>query len=175
MTALKKIITATILLTMASITNSFAHEATVIDTTQPSHINNSFAVNENNDRTDIEANPAVSTKFSTLFPKATSQVWTAGADNFWVSFLNNGRKANASFTLKGKLNYIITHCAIENLPEVFSNKITSEYGSYQLFDAKEITAHGTVAYQAILKDSKGFITLKYTSEGVEEIQQVKKQ
>ena len=64
---------------------------------------------------------------------------------------------------------------MENLPAAFSKTITNKYASYHLFNAIEIAAYGTVAYQAILENSKDFITLKYTSEGVEEIQQVKKQ
>ena len=64
---------------------------------------------------------------------------------------------------------------MENLPAAFSKTITSNYASYHLFNAIEIAAYSTVAYQAILENSKDFITLKYTSEGIEEIQQVKKQ
>ncbi len=64
---------------------------------------------------------------------------------------------------------------MEHLPIAFSKSIKKDYASYHLFYAKEITAHGTVAYQAILEDSKGYVTLKYTSGGVKEIQQVKKQ
>ena len=95
-------------------------------------------------------------------------------DNCWVSFLNNSRKAKASFSPKGILNYIITDCAMENLPEAFSKKIMNKYASYHLFNAIEIAAYSTVAYQAVLENSKGYITLKYTPDGVEEIQQVKK-
>jgi hypothetical protein len=172
MTVLKKMITATILFTIASITNSFAQEAPAIDTLQPSYEHNDLNEKEKNSHLDVAVNPVVTSKFSTLFPDATSEVWTAGTDNFRVSFLNNNRKANASFTLKGKLNYLITVCALEHLPEAFSKKITNDYATYHLFDAIEITAHNTVAYQAVLTDSKGYITLRYTSEGIEEIQRL---
>lgn len=176
MTHSSKIITATILLTVSLVTNSFAQEATTIAFMQPSYTSNTLDVKENKSiETNFEANPVITTKFSTLFPTATNQQWTPGADNVWVSFLNNGQKANASFTPKGKLKYIITNYAMENLPGAFSKTITNEYASYHLLKAIEIKAHGAVAYQAILEDSKGYITLKYTSEGVEEIQQVKKQ
>ena len=76
---------------------------------------------------------------------------------------------------KGKLNYLIIDIPMENLPGAFSKKITNEYASYQLLNAVEITAHGIVAYQVILEDCKGYVTLRYTSEGVEIMQQVKKQ
>lgn len=170
-----KIIAATVLLSVALLTNSYAQEATTIAMVQPSYTNNTFNVEDNKSiKTDFAANPVITAKFSTLFPTATSQKWTSGADNVWVSFLHDGQKASASFTPKGKLNYIITNCAMENLPAAFSKTITNQYAAYHLFNAIKIAAHGNVAYQAILEDSYGYITLKYTSEGIEEIQQVKK-
>ncbi len=157
-------------------TNSYAQKATSIAAVQPSYIHNTLNVEENTGtKVDPTANAAVSAKFATIFPTATEQKWTASDDNYWVSFVNNGRKTKASFTLKGKLNYIITNCSMENLPAAFSKTITSKYASYSLFNAIEINAHETVTYQAVVEDGKGFITLKYTSEGVEELQQVKKQ
>ena len=92
-----------------------------------------------------------------------------------VSFLIKGRKGNAGFTAKAELNYVITDCNVEQLPVAFSKTIKIDYAFYHLFNAKKIAAYKTVAYQEILEDSKGFITLKYTSEGVKEVQQVKKQ
>ena len=176
MTHSTKIFATTILLTVALCTNVFAQAVTDVATNHLSYSKNTFSPKENSSiNKDFRADPAITVRFSNLFPTATDQKWTAGADNFWVSFLNNGRKANASVTLKGKLNYMITDCAMENLPAAFSKKIINDYASYQLFNAIEIKAHGSVAYQAILEDSKGYITLKYTSEGVEVIQQVKKQ
>ena len=126
-------------------------------------------------KTDDGANAAIVSKFSTLIPSATNLKWTNSADNFLVSFLIKGRKGNAGFTAKAELNYAITDCNVEQLPVAFSKTIKIDYAFYHLFNAKKITAYKTVAYQEILEDSKGFITLKYTSEGVEEVQQVKKQ
>lgn len=171
-----KLFALTMLITGTLFSNAYAQDATAIATVQTSGPNNNFDAKENNTiKTDLEANPVVAAKFSALFPTASTQKWSAGTDNYWVSFLNNGRKVKASFTQAGKLNYAITDCAIQHLPATFSKTITDIYSSYQLFNAIEITAHGTVAYQAILEDSKGYVTLKYTSDGVEEIQQVKKQ
>ncbi|MFT3674273.1 MAG: hypothetical protein QM781_00100 [Chitinophagaceae bacterium] len=112
--------------------------------------------------------------FSTLFPNASQQKWTSSDDNSFVSFLNNGRKATASFTAKGKLNYVITDCSMNDLPAAFSKNIKKDYAAYQLFHAIEIKAHGQTAYQVVLENAAGFITLKSTADGIEEIQQVKK-
>lgn len=112
--------------------------------------------------------------FSTLFPHASQQKWSSAEGNSFVSFLNNGRKATASFTEKGKLNYVITECSIQDLPDAFSKNIKKDYTAYELFHAIEIKAHGETAYQAVLENATGYITLKFTTDGVEEIQHVKK-
>ena len=175
MTHSTKFIALIILLTVAFFTNINAQDANAIAGIRPSYINNAFSGEENiSNKKNVAASPVVLAEFATLFPTATMQNWTASADNCWISFLQNGRKAKASLTQKGKVNYIITDCAMENLPDALSKAITSQYASYRLFNAIEIEAHGTVAYQAILENSKNFITLKCTSEGIDEIQQVKK-
>lgn len=176
MTHSAKIIATTILLTGALSTNIFAQQAYTSSVTEQSFAKNTNAIEANNGtKTAFTADPKTEARFSALFPTASQAQWTAGTNNSWVSFLKDGRKANASFTLEGKLNYVITECEMEHLPGAFSKTIKKEYASYSLFNAIEIKAHGAVAYQAVLENSKGFITLKYTSDGIEEIQQVKKQ
>ena len=113
-------------------------------------------------------------KFSSMYPGATSPQWTTSQDNLWVSFLHNGRKSSASFNLKGKMNYVILDCGIDQLPAAFSNTIKKEYASYSLCNAIQIKAHDAVAYQVVLENSASFLTLKYTSEGVEEVGKVTK-
>ena len=120
------------------------------------------------------ASPAMETRFFTLFPNATEQKWGITTENSFVSFLNNGSKATASFTSKGKLSYVITACTMAQMPEAFSKAITNNYAGYQLFHAIEIKAYGETVYQAIIENAAGFRTLKYTTDGVEEIKYVKK-
>ena len=171
-----KIIAASVLIAATFSTNSFAQQAYASTTKLQSNERNAIDPLVNNSiKSNDATNAAITAKFAALFPNSSNQVWSSTGDNSWVSFLNEGRKANASFTSKGKMSYIITDCTMENLPFAFSKTIKNEYASYSLFNAIEIKAHGAVVYQAILEDSKGFITLKYTSDGVEQIQQVKKQ
>ena len=175
MTASTKIIAVTFLLSIGLSSASFAQQSFASYSVKLSDANTTAFVDENSNAKTVDVTDAlIVSKFSSLFPNATNLKWANSADNYWVSFLNNNRKAKASFTPKGILNYIITDCAMENLPAAFSKTITSNYASYHLFNAIEIAAYNTVAHQAILENSTGFITLKYTSEGVEEIQQVKK-
>ncbi|MEO6253816.1 MAG: hypothetical protein ABIO79_10945 [Ferruginibacter sp.] len=122
----------------------------------------------------VLANPAAESSFSKLFPAATQVKWSSIDNYFWASFVNEGRKAKASFTQKGALNYLITDCNMEQLPTQFSKFINKDYAGYRLFNAIEIKAYDATAYQAVVENDKGFVTLKYTADGVEILQQVKK-
>ena len=176
MTSSIKFIVATFFLLIGLSITSFAQQSYVSNSVKLTDVINAGVVDENsNTKAVYVADALIVSKFSSLYPNATNLKWANSGNNYWVSFLNNSRKAKASFTQKGILNYIITDCVMENLPAPFSKTITNKYASYHLFNAIEIAAYDTLAYQAILENSKDFITLKYTSEGVEEIQQVKKQ
>lgn len=109
-----------------------------------------------------------------LYPQASEVVWSKMQDNYYVSFLNQGRKAKASFSAKGKMNYCITECSAQQLPADLLSTIRKEYTGYTVFNSVEINAHNTTAYQAIIENNVGFITLRYSSNTVEEVEQVKK-
>lgn len=171
-----KAIAATALIIVLSSGNSYAQEVSSVSAPgKTAYASTTAATAEKNNHISAAVvNPITAAKFSTLFPAATNQKWTGKDNNVWVSFLNNGRKATASFTPKGKMNYVITDCAMEQLPESFRKTISKEYASYSLYNAIEIKAYDAVAYQVVLENASTYITLKFTSEGVEEIQQLKK-
>lgn len=170
-----KIIAVTILFTAVATSTTIAQQSYTAVLTEAAHVNNSISLKTVNvARTVPAANSKTEARFAALFPNASNLQWIAGANNYWVSFLNNGRKANASFTAKGKMNYLITVCAMEDLPAAFSKIIQKEYAAYRLFNAFEIKAQNAVTCQAILEDDHDYITLNYTIDGVEKIQQVKK-
>lgn len=176
MTQKIKSIAATMFLCFGIASFSFAqnayanNEIKVNQTTNPV----SATAAENIPMENVVISPEMEAKFINLFPHATAQKWTAAVETYFVSFTNNGSKATASFNTNGKINYVITTCTMDQLPADFSKAIKTNYAGYQLFNAKEIKAYGATAYQAILENATGYITLKYTIDGVEEIQQVKK-
>lgn len=162
-----KVIAATFLLSLGINTLSFAQDMVAVHPVKTTTIISS----------DEENNPGenvVISNFSSLFPNASQPKWAVSGGNNFVSFLNAGRKATASFTSKGSLNYVLTSCGTENLPSGFNKSIKKYYAGYQLFNATEIKAYGETAYQAVLENATTFVTLKYTTDGMEEIQQVKK-
>ncbi len=174
MTLRIKLIAATCCFVAGFPSLSQAQEMNANTLVQPAIATTRGTLSDNDTENSLAENTAIKTLFSMLFPLATAPQWSQNGANNFVSFLNNGRKASACFSPKGKLNYTITACDADQLPKDFRKKISKSYKSYHLFHATQITAYGETAYQAIMENTTGFITLKYTSEGVEEIQQVKK-
>jgi len=116
----------------------------------------------------------IKTNFVLLFPNATDAQWSISKKSIYVSFLNQGRKTNACFDAKGKLSYTITNCTSAQLPTEFTQMLSSTYDEYALFNAKEITSKGIIWYQIILENDTEFLTLYYSSEGIEEGKRLKK-
>lgn len=131
---------------------------------------------DNNEGVPVMDNPdaGLVAKLSALFPKSTNQQWRQLSNGYYVTFINNGEKANASFSLQGDMNYVITNCKMEHLPTAFRNTILKKYSGYKLANAIEINAYNAVAHQAILENASGFVTLKATSQGIEEVRYHKK-
>ena len=107
-------------------------------------------------------------------PNATAQEWRMMNNGYYVSFLNSGRKAKAMLSQKGKMNYAITDCTLAQLPSSMQKKIASQYAAYTFVNAVEINAYDAIAHQAVLQNSSGYITLKATREGIEEVDTQKK-
>ena len=124
----------------------------------------------------VIANPDAKlvTALVATFPTATAQEWRMLNNGYYVSFMNSGRKAKAMFTQKGKMSYAITDCSLEQLPAPMRKKIASDYAAYTFVNAIEINAYDAIAHQAVLQNQAGYITLKATPDGVEQIDTQKK-
>lgn len=172
MTRLAKIMAASLLFNAALLTTAFAQQS--IASAETDYAKTTSEIVTNNSRP-VAVNAKTKASFVMQFPNASKPLWASIGDNYYVSFLNNGRKASAVFTAKGGMNYCMTECSMENLPESFRKTIQKEYAGYSLLKGTEIKAYGTIAYQAVLENNTGFKTLKYTEDGIEQIGQIKKQ
>jgi hypothetical protein len=112
--------------------------------------------------------------FALLFPNASRQKWSFSVTGSFVSFCNGDRKARAAFDANGEMKYVITDCDINHIPPAFSKIIRDDYSGYLLYHATEIKAHGETAYTAILENATGYIMLKFTRDGLEEMEEVRK-
>jgi hypothetical protein len=121
-----------------------------------------------------ETNPKLLKSFNNLFPTAGNELWSRLDNNYFVSFEKNGNKSRASFNSKGLLNYIISTCNVQNLPEAFQQTISKKYSAYTMYNASQIKAYETEVYQAILENSTGFITLRFSEEETTEISKINK-
>lgn len=170
---LLKAIAATTLITVLSYGNSYGQKIYDNTSLTIAYSSKSHTTDEKTAKTgSMVTNPLIAAKFATSFPAASNQQWTDNDKVFWVSFLNNGCKARASFNTKGKMNYLITDCAMEQLPEPFRKTINRKFALYTLYHAIKINAYDAVAYQVVLENTSTYITLKFTSEGVEEVQKI---
>jgi hypothetical protein len=122
----------------------------------------------------IEKYQKASKSFSIMFPNFVEQEWTETNDALYVSFINDGHKTRASFSKNGTLNYAIADYKLEQLPAMLQQYINTECPGYTVFNAIKITAYSSTAYQVILENTSGFITLKSTIDGVEKTGHVSK-
>ena len=164
---------------VAAVTENFASPVTA-----------PFASNANNAAPEVHAVPetkaaavrtvsnvptaAAKNLFTELFPDAREVKWSSLAAGQVVCFLNKGHKVMAGFDPRGRLTYIITTLSGEQLPIEFGQVLSSDYGSFRLLSAKEVKAHGETAYYATLEGANEYVTLKYTRDGMEVEQLVKK-
>ena len=162
-----KSIPAIIFFSLVLFTQSFAQDMIAVNKGQSENSSHSSGESASKEITAARS-------FSALFPNATEQKWVGTTENSFVYFLNNGRKARASFNDKGAMNYVITNCSMEDLPADLSKSIKTSYAAYKIFDAIEIKAYGETAYQVVMENAASFLTLKYTVDGVEEIKLIKK-
>ena len=116
----------------------------------------------------------IANKFAAMFPAAQNQVWATDSKGQSVSFINEGRKTRAGFTINGLVNYVITDCNMDQLSTDFQNFISKNYEGYQLLNGIDIISMGDHTQQAIMQNASGFVTLQATKDGIEAIQKVKK-
>ena len=118
-------------------------------------------------------NDRLLSSFVVLFPDATGAEWKKMADCYYVSFQDKGRKSRAVFTPEGVMNYAITDCRLESLPESFRSRIALEYTGYSLLNAIEIRIPSGRTYQAILENASGYVMLRGAAGGISATSQQK--
>ena len=121
-----------------------------------------------------ETNPKLIRNFSQLFPTTEKVSWSKMNNGFYASFDKDGQHTSAVFTNNGLLNYTITSCSLEQLPATLQQSISKKYNGYRLFNASQIRSNGTEAYNVVLENANGFVTLQHTEDGTAEIKKVNK-
>ncbi len=119
-------------------------------------------------------NAKVAASFNRLFQAAGDVQWISSGQISEAHFITNGRKTKAVFAANGQLSYAIATCSLQQLPATLQIQIQKQYAGYSLLNAVEIKAYDAVAYQIILENENGYVTLKSTDDGVEEVNTVTK-
>jgi hypothetical protein len=156
----------------------YAQESTLFNRSSSVLIsyNNSSAPKTLNIGLPVIANPDAKLRaiLLSIFPDAANQQWRNLNGFYYVTFLNNDRKARAVFTLKGDMNYATTDCQLEDLPASLRMRILKSYPDFTLLNALEIKAFEALAYHAVLENASGYVTLKSAGNVIEELDVRKK-
>ncbi len=172
--AIKKA-TATLFLSATVWGYSYAQQAYNVTPVKRSiEINESSVNNTVASKITDKPSAAVQARFNSSYPAAANPVWICTDQFSYVSFVNNGQHGDASFGPGGELNYVILQCEISQLPNTFRSAIERNYKSYQPFNIKQINAYDTTVFQVVIENTREFIILRCTSDGIEELRHVKK-
>ncbi len=118
--------------------------------------------------------PKVARKFFLLFPDAASPSWIKETGFLYVSFVNNGNKATASFNPKGSMNYCISYIQEENFPADLLQKVKGSYPADEIFSIKEITTEEITMHEIVLLNSQHYTVISLTPNGIAEIRKIKR-
>jgi hypothetical protein len=111
---------------------------------------------------------AVEESFKKKFPDAQKIKWEKENTEYEASFVVNGIKTSANFTLDGKWMETESTVAISNLPKVVSDGILTAYPGAKIIDAAKIeTPEKGIQYEADIKDGKKKMEVLFNAEGKE--------
>lgn len=118
--------------------------------------------------------PRVARKFFLLFPDAVNPSWIKETDFLYVTFLNNGNKATASFRPKGSMNYCISYIKEADFPADLLQKVKGSYPADEIFSIKEIMTEEMTMHEIVLQNTQHFTVISLTPNGIAEIRKIKR-
>jgi hypothetical protein len=118
--------------------------------------------------------PKVARKFFLLFPDAVNPSWIKETGFLYVSFLNNGNKATASFNPKGSMNYCISYIQEANFPADLLQKVKGSYPADEIFSIKEIMTEEMTMHEIVLQNTQHYTVISVSPNGISEIRKIKK-
>lgn len=118
--------------------------------------------------------PKVARKFFLLFPDAVNPSWIKETEFLYVTFVNNGNKATASFSPKGSMNYCISYIPESAFSADLLQKVKGSYPADEIFSIKEIMTEEMTMHEIVLQNSEHFTVISLTPNGISEIRKIKK-
>ena len=121
-----------------------------------------------------QAYSKVARKFFLLFPDAVNPSWIKETGFLYVTFVNNGNKATASFSPKGSMNYCISYIPESAFPADLLQKVKGSYPADEIFSIKEIMTEEITMHEIVLQNSQHFTVVSLTPNGISEIRKIKR-
>jgi hypothetical protein len=118
--------------------------------------------------------PTVARKFFLLFPEAINPSWIKETGFLYVTFLNSGNKATASFNPRGSMNYCISYIREADFPADLLQKVKGSYPAEEIFSIKEIMTEDMTMHEIVLQNNQHYTVISLTSNGISEIRKIKR-
>jgi hypothetical protein len=123
-----------------------------------------FALTPKKDKTP----QVVEESFKKKFPDAKKVKWEKEKTEYEASFIVNGIKTSANFTISGEWKETESAVSVSDLPKVVSDGILSAYPGTKIIDAAKIeTPENGVHYEADIKNGKKKLEVLFNAEGKE--------
>ena len=125
-----------------------------------------FAANAN----DNPVSEKVKQSFEKEFAKATNINWVSKDKNvFQATFTYSGTQVEAYFDTDGSLLSTARLISDKQLPVMIIKSLSKDYAQYDVLRAQECNINNTTFYLVTLRDSKETISLKFSSNGEEQL------
>jgi hypothetical protein len=111
---------------------------------------------------------AVEESFKKKFPNAQKVQWEKEKTEYEASFVLNGVKTSANFTVNGEWKETESTVSVSDLPKIVSDGILSAYSGAKIIDAAKIeTPEKGIQYEADIKNGKKKMEVLFDAEGKE--------
>jgi len=114
-----------------------------------------------------EVPQAVSNAFTQEYANPTDVEWEKKKKNFEVEFEVDGIDHKALYKADGQLLMAKKDLQEADLPQAVVQKITADYGDYEIDDVDELTVEGTTYYQVELDGTLRDRKVVYGADGQE--------
>jgi hypothetical protein len=110
---------------------------------------------------------SVTNAFTQEYANPTDVDWEKNRKNFEVDFEVDGIDHKALYTAEGQLLMTKRDLPETDLPPAISQKITADYGKYEIDDVDELIVEGTTYYQVELDGTLRDRKLVFSEDGQE--------
>jgi hypothetical protein len=115
-------------------------------------------------------NVKVYRNFKKAFPSIDNEKWRENNGYLYATFQSNGIVNKLAYTASGRLDYALKSYGEKQLPSTIRSAIKSVYYDFAITHVQELTIGRNTVYLVTLRDDATLRTIRYSDQGMEEIQ-----